>query len=192
MSHRSSDKPLNKTMTQFKLSRKEHAELEWLISHPPDARLLCRAQAVRWFVAGVSVEEIAQRLFVSRQSVYNWLERFQERAPLALSVRLADGARSGRPRTAHGIIDPLIAEVVETDPRELGYRATIWTAPLLQAYLSEKHQIVVSSKSVAFAITRLQLRWKRPRHRLALRPDTWRQAKGGSNAGLSGASGQCS
>ena len=179
MSHWSSNKLLNKTMTHFKLSRKEQAELGWLISHTHDARLLCRAQAVLWFVAGVSVDEIAHRLFVSRQSVYNWLERFQERVQLSLSARLADGARSGRPRTAHGIIDPLIAEVVETDPRELGYRAAIWTAPLLQAYLHEEHQIMVSSKSVSFAIARLQMRWKRPRHRLALRPETWRQAKGG-------------
>ena len=166
-------------MTHFKLSRKEHTELEWLSGHTHDARLLCRVQAVLWFVAGLSVDEIAQRLFVSRQSVYNWLERFQQRAELSLSARLADGTRSGRPRTAHGIIDPLIAEVVETDPRELGYRATIWTAPLLQSYLHEEHQIIVSSKSVSFAIARLQMRWKRPRHRLALRPQTWRQAKGG-------------
>ena len=166
-------------MTHFKLSRKEQTELEWLISHPHDARLLCRAQAVLWFVAGVSVDQIAQRLLVSRQSVYNWLERFQDRAQLSLSARLADGARSGRPRTAHGIIDSLIAEVVETDPRELGYRATVWTAPLLQAYLREEHRIMVSSKSVSLAIARLQMRWKRPRHRLALRPETWRQAKGG-------------
>lgn len=166
-------------MTHFKLSRKEQAELKWLIGHTPDARLLCRAQAVLWFVASVSVDEIAQRLFVSRQSVYNWLERFQERAQLSLSARLADDTRSGRPRTAHGIIDPLIKEIVETDPRELGYRATIWTAPLLQAYLHEEHQIMVSCKSVSFAIARLQMRWKRPRHRLALRPQTWRQAKGG-------------
>jgi len=179
MSHRNSDKLLSKAMTHFKLSRKEQTELEWLISHTHDARLLCRAQAVLWFVAGISVDEIAQRFFVSRQSVYNWLERFQQRAQLSLSARLADGARSGRPRTAHGIIDPLIAEVVETDPRALGYRATVWTAPLLQAYLHEEHQIMVSRRSVSFAIARLQMRWKRPRHRLALRPQTWRQAKGG-------------
>lgn len=179
MSQRSGDKLLSKTMTHFKLSRKEHTELEWLIGHTHDARLLCRAQAVLWFVAGVSVDEIAQRRCVSGQSVYNWLERFQPRAELSLSARLADGTRSGRPRTAHGIIDPLIAAVVETDPRELGSRATIWTAPLLQSYLHEEHQIIVSRKSISFAIARLPMRWKRPRHRLALRWQTWRQAKGG-------------
>ena len=166
-------------MTHFKLSRKEQKELEWLVGHTHDARLLQRAQAVLWFVMGESVDAIALRLLVSRQSVYNWFERFQERASLPLATRLADAERSGRPRTAHGVIDPLIDAVIDTDPRDHGFRSTVWTAGLLQAYLSEEHQIMVSSKSVSFAITRLQIRWKRPRHRLALRPQTWRQAKGG-------------
>jgi transposase len=125
------------------------------------------------------VEAIAPRLLVSRQSVDNWVERFRERELLLVASRLADAARGGRPRTAHGIIDPRIDSVIEQDPRELGYRATVWTAGLLRAYLSEQHQLTVSAKSVSFAIARLSIRWKRPRHRLALRPATWRQAKGG-------------
>jgi transposase len=166
-------------MTHFKLSRKEQKELESLIAHTHDAHLLQRAQAILWLVKGESVEAIALRLSVSRQSIYNWFYRFQERDSSPLATRLADAERSGRPRTAHGIIDPLIDAVIDTDPRELGYRSTVWTAGLLQAYLNEEHQIEVSSKSVSFAIARLQIRWKRPRHRLALRPETWRQAKGG-------------
>ncbi len=166
-------------MIHLQLSRKERTELEWLIGHTHDARLLQRAQAVRWFVMGESVDTIASRLLVSRQSVYNWFERFQERDAPSLASRLADAGRSGRPRTARGIIDPLIDAVIDTDPRELGYRSTVWTAGLLQTYLSEEHQRAVSARSVSFAIARLSIRWKRPRHRLALRPATWRQAKGG-------------
>jgi transposase-like protein len=107
-------------MTHLQLSRKERAELKWLISQTHEARLLQRAQAVMWFVAGESVEAIAPRLLVSRQSIYNWVERFQERDSLPVASRLADAARGGRPRTAHGIIDPLIDAVIERDPRELG------------------------------------------------------------------------
>ncbi|MGH9945243.1 MAG: helix-turn-helix domain-containing protein [Pyrinomonadaceae bacterium] len=166
-------------MTQLKLSRKERTALEWLIGHAKDARAVCRAQAVLWASAGEHIDEIARRLLVTRQSVYNWLARYHERAALPPVERLSDAARAGRPRTAAGIIDPLIAEVIEHDPRDLDYQATIWTAPLLRAYLSEQHQISVSRKSVASAIARLKLRWKRPRHHLSLRPRTWRQAKGG-------------
>jgi transposase len=128
------------------------------------------------------VEEIAARLRVTRQTVYNWVERFETRADLDLKERLGDGTRSGRPSTALEIIDPLIDEVVVKDPREFGYRSTTWTAPLLQQYLEEKHQIKVSTPSVRLAIDRLRIAWKRPRHTLALRAQNWRQSKGGSSA----------
>src|SRR5512135_2941499 len=77
------------------------------------------------------------------------------------------------------LIDPLIEAVIDQDPRTLGYHSTVWTAALLLRHLKRAHGIEVSRKSVSLAITRLGLRWKRPRHQLALRPETWRQSKGG-------------
>jgi transposase len=73
----------------------------------------------------------------------------------------------------------LIAEVIDTDPREMGYHSTVWTAPLLREYLEQVHGVVVSRKSVSLAIARLRVRWKRPRHQLSRRPEHWRQSKGG-------------
>lgn len=81
--------------------------------------------------------------------------------------------------TAQGIIEPLIAKVIDCAPQALGYSATIWTVALLKHYLQHEHGIEVSDKSISRAIARLGIRWKRPRHQLALRPETWRQAKGG-------------
>jgi hypothetical protein len=74
---------------------------------------------------------IAEQLRVSRQSIYNWAIRFQERDDLDITARLVDGERRGRPRTALGIIDP--DEVIECDPRGPGYRPSVWTAPLATA-----------------------------------------------------------
>lgn len=166
-------------MTCFALSSKERVRLQHLISHSHDARQLMRAYALLWIDDGDPIVEIAQRLGVSPQSVYNWVLRFQLRQHLHPEARLADAARSGRPCTAKGVIDPLIADVIDVDPRQLGYRSTVWTAPLLVVYLRKQHHIAVSSDSVSLAIARLGIRWKRPRHHLALRSDTWRQAKGG-------------
>ncbi len=169
-------------MTDFALNYKERSVLEQLTLRSTNgAKEYGRAQALLWLDEGESVQEIAERLRVSRQSIYNWAMRFQERDDLDIVARLLDGQRSGRPRTALGIIDPLIDEVIEYDPRDLGYRASVWTAPLLQQYLEQVHQIVVCTESVRLAIKRLRIRWKRPRHQLARRPKTWRQAKGGSN-----------
>jgi transposase len=132
-----------------------------------------------WLDEGDTVEEVAQRLFVSRQTIYNWLLRFRQRSDQGLHARLQDAPRQGRPPTAKGIIDPLLEEVIDTDPRVHGYRHTVWTADLLQHYLRTIHGIVVCRRSIGLAIARLGLRWKRPRHVLGHRPDTWRQAKGG-------------
>jgi len=169
-------------MTPIVLTDRQRAELEGAILCTPSAKECCRAQALLWLTEGESVEGVADLLHVSRQTVYNWVNRFRERAGLDLRDRLNDAPRPGRPRIGGGVIDPLIAEVIDSDPRARGYRATVWTAPLLSRYLREHHQIAVCDRTVSRAIARLGIRWKRPRHQLARRPDTWRQSKGGSNA----------
>ena len=166
-------------MASVILSNRQRIDLENFMLHAPSARECCRAQAVLWLAEGETADQVAERLHVSRQTVYNWAERFQQRHMLDLRSRLADAPRQGRPPSALGIIDPLIAEVIDTDPRKVGYHSTVWTAPLLREYLEQVHGVAVSRKSVSLAIARLRMRWKRPRHQLALRPETWRQSKGG-------------
>lgn len=165
-------------MNLFSLSLKERASLEDIIASTNDPDALRRAQALLWLDEGETAQEVAARFRVSRQTVYNWSARFQLRSHLNISARLIDAARCGRPRTAQGIIDPIISEVIERDPRQFGFRSTLWTAPLLRQYLIEERKIAVSRQSVSLAIKRLGIRWKRPRHNLALRPPSWRQAKG--------------
>lgn len=171
-------------MTRQRLHYRLRDSLERLSLYHRDARLVVRAQALLWCNEGVSIEEIAQRLRVTRQTIYNWIRCFQLRQGLPLELRLADTARSGRPATAKGIIDPLIEQVIDLDPRTWGYRTTVWTAPLLVIHLREEHNLRVSPDSVSRALTRLRIRWKRPRHVLARRSSTWRQAKGGLKRGF--------
>jgi transposase len=179
-------------MTLITLSYREYKALENLVVRTKNAVHLRRAQALLWLDAGEPVPEVAARLRVSRRTIYNWVARFRGGPALDLTARLSDGARPGRPRTARGIIEPLILDVIDRDPRTLGYRSTVWTAPLLTQYLAVQHHIGLSRQSVSLAIARLRLRWKRPRHDLARRPATWRQAKGGSNAAWQGGSARSS
>ncbi len=169
-------------MTPLSLTERQRGELEGAAVHTPSIKPCCRAQALLWLADGESIETVAGLLHVSRQTVYNWVNRFPERDGRDLGACLSDAPRAGRPRTGGGAIDPLIAEVIDSDPRTLGDRATVWTAPLLSRYLGAHHRIAVCDRTVSRAIARLGIRWKRPRHQLARRPDTWRQAKGGSNA----------
>jgi transposase len=181
-------------MSLLALRPTERAALESLAVSTRDAQQLRRVQALLWLDAGDAADEVADRLRVSRQVIYKWVTQFQQRQGEDMTVRLAPSPRSGRPPTAQGIIEPLIDAVIERDPRDLGYRSTVWTAPLLTQYLREAHALTVSRQSVSRAIGRLHLRWKRPRHRLHRRLATWRQAKGGSNGACEdahGPSGSC-
>lgn len=166
-------------MALIELNSRDFISLQKLLTKSADARQLQRAQALLWLDEGDSIEQVAARLRVSRQTVYNWVSRFLAHADLPVESRVADSARSGRPAIALGIIDPLIEAVIDTDPRSLDYRSTIWTAALLQQYLADHHQVEVSTKSISRALSRLEIRWKRPRHSLARRDWFWRQAKGG-------------
>jgi transposase len=179
-------------MTLLTLSPEEWEALERLAAHPPDVHSLRRAQALLWLDEGERVREVAARLRVTRQVVSKGVAHFRMRSTLDMAARLAPGKRSGRPRTVYGVIDPLILEVIDGDLRALGYRSTVWTAALLCDYLREVHHRAVSRPSVSRAMARLGLRWTRPRHDLARRPTTWRQAKGGSNAAWPDRSGRSS
>jgi transposase len=166
-------------MALLSLSPRQRLELEYLATHTPVARERCRAQALLWLDEGEPAQQVAELLRVSRRTVYYWADRLDDRDGLDLRQRLADVPRPGRPRAGDDGVDPWIAEVIDTDPRALGYHQTVWTAPLLMRYLHDQHQVEVSRKTVSRAIARLDIRWKRPRHQLARRPDTWRQSKGG-------------
>jgi transposase len=166
------------------LTERERKMVEAVATQTGDAEVLRRAQALLWRDEGESIAEVSERLGVSRRTICYWEAHFHARQPLDITARLSAGPRSGRPRTAAGIIDPLIEDVIDHDPREWGYRSTVWTTPLLCHYLTDVQGRPVSRQSVSLALARLRLRWKRPRHHLALRSPTWRQAKGGSNGGL--------
>lgn len=174
-------------MTTVELSDQDRVSLEIIATQTKSSRQFKRAQALIWLDEGESVDEVAQRLGVARRTVYYWIERFTAANGHELACRLADAPRSGRAVTADGIIDDLIDEIIETDPRILGYRSTIWTAPLLQQYLADSYRIEVSLRSVSYALARLELVWKKPRYDLIRCSPTWRQAKGGSSVASPGA-----
>lgn len=166
-------------MAPLRLTPGQRLELEYLARHNPTAAERCRAQALLWLDEGEAPEQVAESLRISRRTVYYWVSRVHDRPGADLKERLADAPRSGRPRVGDGGVDTWIAEVIDSDPRTLGYHQTVWTAPLLVRYLRDRHQVDVSRKTVSRAIARLGIRWKRPRHQLARRPDTWQQSKGG-------------
>lgn len=162
----------------LKLTYEERSALEAVLGANASGKEFQRAQALMLLDESESVADIAALLRVLRQTIYNWVERFQVRRTRTVPERLCDAPRTGRPATVGEIIDELLDELLDTDPREFGYRSTVWTAALFQAYLSEHFGLPASARSVQYALQRLGVRWKRPRHTLALRAPHWQQAKG--------------
>lgn len=162
----------------LKLTNEERNALEATLRANVPGKELQRAQALLLLDESEPVAEVADVLRVSRQTIYNWVARFQLRRSRTVAERLRDAPRDGRPATVGEIIDELLDEIIATDPRDYGYRSTVWTAELFQQYLADYFQLAASERSVQYALQRLQVHWKRPRHTLALRDPRWQQAKG--------------
>src|SRR5258708_23698109 len=124
----------------IQLTGRQRSILEALLKTQCDLRQYQRALAWLLLDEGDTAEEVAELLHASRRTVYNWARRFEQREALAPALRLLDAPRSGRPPRAQGIIDPLIAAVIDEDPRDHGCNSTVWTAWLLRLYLWEAHR----------------------------------------------------
>src|SRR3954465_10991095 len=147
ISHRDNTGQGGGAMAPIILSARLRGELEDLVLRTPSAKERCRAQALLWLAEGLPAEQVAETFQVSRQTVYNWADRFLRRDGLDLRARLLDAPRPGRPPAIAQVIDPLIAAALACDPRESGYQATVWTAELRQHDRERSHGIRASLKS---------------------------------------------
>ena len=125
-------------MAPIILSARLRGDLEDLVLRTPSAKQRCRAQAVLWLAEGLSAEQVAETFQVSRQTVYNWVNRFLRRDDLELRAHLLDAPRPGRPPSIAEVIDPLIAAAFAGDPRESGYHATVWDRRVAAAPLGAR------------------------------------------------------
>ena len=166
-------------MSGLYLSSAIRTQLRHLLKEAETPRQLRRAQALLWMAEGQRPTEVARRLGVSYQTVYNWTQAFEARSSEPVTERLQDRARSGRPATKGQTVETVLQQVWPQSPLKLGYRSPIWTAPLVRQHLHQKHQLTVSTRTIRRALRRLGYRFKRPKQVYARRSPTWRQAKGG-------------
>ena len=168
-------------MANITLTTQERTALQQLVQTTRNTRTLKRAQALLWLEAAEPLTTVARRLFVSRQTIYTWIARYQQRADEPLVNRLADRQRSrpGQGRIWTAARD-LIQAVIDQPPSQFGYDVPLWTTPLLQDYL-HLQGVTISTRYIRRLLRALDYRAKRPRYRLARRSATWRQAKGGSS-----------
>lgn len=138
----------------------DRRRLSQALARARDARLYRRLRAVAEVAEGEPMDTVAKRARVGRSTVDRWIERYlAEQAPSAL----ADGRRSGRPRTAPVLTDKKRRQFLTSDPCRFGYDANTWTVPLLATYLRAQG-IVISARTLRRRIRAARFRWKRPRY----------------------------
>lgn len=155
-------------MDEFSLTAKQRRQLEIVLHRTCDARLYRRVLAILEVSRGISVEEVAQTLGVTRQSVYNWLSRLDSKE---CKVSLTDRPRSGRPRVLPEQLQVWLKDLMGQRPEARGYFANQWTVPLLQEELSHAAGRNVSADTIRRSLDRLGYVWKRARYVLAPDPD---------------------
>ena len=84
-------------MAVIRLTASQREQLQHLARRGRDARAVRRAQALLWLDQGEHPIAVAQRLTVTRESVYAWARRLRSAETNYLAQRLRDQPCSGRP-----------------------------------------------------------------------------------------------
>jgi len=167
---------------KFRLSPGERKVLRQLARSSSNAREVRRAQALVWLHVGESIAQVAHRLGMSRQGVYQLVGRYRARRRGPVREWVRDRPHPGRPAHKRKLVVRVIRPVLARNPRHYGYRARLWTVPLWCRYVERRTGTDVSPYTLRRGLRLLRQRYKRPRYVQARRSPTWRQAKGGLNA----------
>jgi transposase len=141
-------------------------QLEEQLTATHEVRLYRRLLGVREYLRGRAIAEIAEMLDVSRQSIYNWIMRYEASGQPAA---LEDQPRSGRPARWTSELEQQLQGLMSQPPEAYGYLASSWTVPLLQQHFQQTYEVGVSDDTIRRALHRLGYVWKR--YRYVLEPD---------------------
>jgi transposase len=142
---------VGKTLERLELSEEELAILERGSKSRSDLRLRGRSQTILWFHEGVQAKEIACRLGLTLEAVYE--RRYRWHAKRLLSLRDAPG------RGAPG----KLSEEMLVDLKGWATEEALNARELLTR-LQEKFDIQVHLNTVKNALKRAGCVWKRTRH----------------------------
>lgn len=93
-----------------------------------------RAMAIHLLHQGTPKAAVAKMLAVGVSTAYKWHTRWRE----AGLDGLANQAKSGRKRKADEAYWERVAQLMEQEPREVGYDFAIWTTKRLIAHMAQE------------------------------------------------------
>jgi transposase len=154
------------------LTAKQRFRLRETRDSTDDADILRRTLAILQLDQGASVAAVAAQLGATRQTIYNWLDRYL-RAPTPQALR----DRRGHAHVTAWDEAPLavLLSALQRPPVQWGYRDQEWTVPLLRRHLARWDGRRWSETTLRRQLHRSGYVWKRPRY--VLQPDPRRARK---------------
>lgn len=110
-----------------------------------DPKAIKRLTAAREYLEGLSPAQIEEKYGWDRQTVYNWLNRFEERG---FEAALYDDSKPGRQPELTDDQFEQFAAVLHDPPEEGGYNAPGWSTAFAQQYLIEAFNVAFSRRHI--------------------------------------------
>ena len=111
---------------------------------------------------GVSADEIAKVLKVSRSSIFEWQKVYRAHGAEALRTKKTRGPKS---KLDDGQMSQLYRLVVDNDPRQLSFGLALWTRGMIQELIFRQFGIRLSIVSVGNVLGKLGMSPQRPLYR---------------------------
>ena len=145
------------------LPRRDKRKLQKKARKCQDARLRTRYLIILNLAEGVSPSATARVLHVARNTVYTVARRFREAGEAGLVDRREENGERKLDQDYLG----LLYELVESSPREHGWRRPTWTREMLVETMFEKTGVRVHVSTMSHALKRIGARRGRPKPTVA-------------------------
>ena len=125
-----------------------------------DPKAIRRLTAAHAYLTGLSPDDIEKKYGWPRQTVYNWLDRFEERE---FEDALYDDERPGRPSKLSDDQFQQFAETLNQSPKKAGYDVATWSSILAQQYLISEFDVAHSRRHVQRLMKEAEVSFGNPR-----------------------------
>ena len=146
----------------FTLTTEQLQVVETAIKKHPDLRVRQRAQIIRLLHLGYKPGKVGELLSTTGASVYNWHSRWRASGLKGLS----NTPKPGRPKAGGDEYREKLAELVETDPKELEYGFNVWTVGRLLTHMDKETGVLVHENTLRNMLKELDYVFRRPKHDL--------------------------
>ena len=146
------------TITNKEITKEKLAEL--VSGHGP-VRTGLRIAILQGILDQEPIEKLSNRHQISRQGIYNMIERVNRLGIIGLEEQ----KRSGRPSNLTTVIEQDLKLILAATPLQFGYKQSRWDGPLIKQYLTDKHNLSIEKSQVNVWLHQLGYTLQRGRKR---------------------------